>query len=69
MDEPHIERTTDEARAGSTPGIVRWVLLISLSLALLALGLVAVIGMWARESQPGRPATEAPAPATTASPR
>lgn len=45
MDEPQIERTTEEARAGSTPGIVRWVLLVSLILLLLAFGLVLALSM------------------------
>ena len=45
MDEPQIERTTEQARAGSTPGIVRWVLLISLILLLLAFGLVLALSM------------------------
>jgi hypothetical protein len=45
MEEPQIERTTDEARAGSTPGIVRWVLLVSLILLLLAFGLVLALSM------------------------
>ncbi len=45
MEEPPIERTTDEVRAGSTPGIVRWVLLASLILLLLAFGLVLALSM------------------------
>lgn len=45
MEEPPIERTTDEVRAGSTPGIVRWVLLVSLILLLLAFGLVLALSM------------------------
>jgi len=41
MAEPeHIERTTDEARAGETPGIVRWILGISFVLAIIAMGIV-----------------------------
>lgn len=61
MEEPHVERTTDEARAGSTPGIVRWVLLISFALAVVALGLIAVIGMETRQRYPPPP-QETPAP-------
>lgn len=38
-DEP-ITRTTEQARAGETPGIVRWVLGISLTLTIIALALV-----------------------------
>lgn len=45
MEDGPIERTTDEVRAGSTPGIVRWVLLVSLILLLLAFGLVLVLSM------------------------
>lgn len=45
MDERPTHRTTDEARAGSTPGIVRWVLLASLILALIAMGLVLAFSM------------------------
>lgn len=45
MEEHPIERTTEEARAGSTPGVVRWVLLISLILLLLAFGLVLALSM------------------------
>ncbi len=53
--DPHIERTTDQARAGATPGIVRWVLLISISLAVASLGLIAVIGMETRDRYPPPP--------------
>lgn len=41
-DEVHL--TTDEARAGTTPHIVRYVLLFSLLLAIVALTLVWVTG-------------------------
>jgi hypothetical protein len=41
-DEIHI--TTEEARAGSTPHIVRYVLGISLTLAIIGLSLVWIIG-------------------------
>ncbi|HKX78382.1 MAG TPA: hypothetical protein VJM34_07685 [Novosphingobium sp.] len=40
--ELHIDR--DEARAGSTPHIVRYVLLISLTLAIVALSAIWIIG-------------------------
>ena len=40
MDDRPTERTTEQVRAGSTPGIVRWVLLASLILALVAMGLI-----------------------------
>lgn len=45
MEEGPVERTTDEVRAGSTPGVVRWVLLVSLILLLLAFGLVLLLSM------------------------
>lgn len=41
-DEIHI--TTEEARAGSTPHIVRYVLGISLTLTIIGLSLVWIIG-------------------------
>lgn len=40
--EVHIDQ--DEARAGSTPGIVRYILLISLVLAIVALTVIWVTG-------------------------
>lgn len=40
--ELHAE--TDEARAGSTPNIVRWVLLIGLALAIVAMSATWIIG-------------------------
>ncbi len=39
-----IRETTEEARAGSTPGIVRWVLLISLVLAVAAMSAIWIFG-------------------------
>jgi len=41
-DEVHV--TTDEARGGSTPHIVRYVLMISLSLAILAMSIIWITG-------------------------
>ena len=41
-DEVHVD--TDEARGGSTPGIVRYVLLISLVLAIVVMTLIWVSG-------------------------
>ncbi len=38
MSDPQIDVTKTEARAGSTPHVVRYVLLFSLILAVLALG-------------------------------
>lgn len=40
-DEVHIE--TNEARGGSTPHVVRWVLAISLTLAVIAMSAVWII--------------------------
>lgn len=39
-----VRETTEEARAGDTPGIVRWVLLISLTLAVVALSVIWMTG-------------------------
>lgn len=41
-DEVHV--TTNEARSGATPHIVRYVLLFSLSLAILALSIIWITG-------------------------
>jgi len=38
MTDPHVDVTKTEARAGTTPHIVRYVLMFSLILAVLALG-------------------------------
>lgn len=40
MDDEHIERTGTEARAGTTPHIVRYVLGISLALAVIAMAAI-----------------------------
>jgi hypothetical protein len=40
MEDEQVELTTTEARAGTTPHIVRYVLIISLVLVIVALGLV-----------------------------
>ena len=39
-----VHQTTDEARAGSTPNIVRWVLIISLTSAIVLLSAVWILG-------------------------
>lgn len=39
-----VEETATEARAGETPGIVRWVLFVSLLLAIVALTAIWVTG-------------------------
>lgn len=49
-DEVHIE--TDEARGGSTPHIVRYVLVISLFLALAAMSLIWITGAVSRDKYP-----------------
>lgn len=54
-DEIHI--TTEEARAGSTPHIVRYVLAISLALAILALSAVWIIGALSQRPANGGPVT------------
>lgn len=41
-DEVHIEK--EDVRAGSTPGVVRYVLLISITLAIVALSAVWITG-------------------------
>jgi len=57
-DEVHIE--TDEARGGSTPHIVRYVLVISLVLAVAAMSLIWITGALNRDTYPD---PEAAAPA------
>ncbi|MEO6717537.1 MAG: hypothetical protein ABIM50_09885 [Novosphingobium sp.] len=52
-DEVHIE--TDEARGGSTPHIVRYVLLISLILAILALSTIWIMGALSMQPAQGGP--------------
>lgn len=55
-DEVHVE--TDEARGGSTPHIVRYVLIISLALAILALSAI-----WITRALSDKPAEGWPVPA------
>ena len=43
MDEPEAHLTTDEARAGSTPHIVRYILGISLALVVVAFAIAVLI--------------------------
>jgi hypothetical protein len=54
-DEIHI--TTEEARGGSTPHIVRYMLAISLALAILALSAVWIIGALSQRPANGDPVT------------
>ena len=62
-DEVHIE--TDEARGASTPHIVRYVLLISLVLAILALSAVWMTGAFnAPQDRPGDGITNQAPPVT-----
>ncbi len=49
-EEVHIE--TDAARGGATPHIVRYVLAISLVLAVVALSLVWIVGATSRDAYP-----------------
>jgi hypothetical protein len=42
--EEEVHKTTDEARAGSTPHIVRYVLSISLILAVIAMAVILLVG-------------------------
>ena len=51
-DEVHI--TTEEARAGETPHIVRYVLAISLLLAIIALSFIWITGALSGEHNPPR---------------
>jgi hypothetical protein len=62
-EEVHIE--TDEARGGATPNIVRYVLAISLLLALAAMSLVWIVGATSRDVYPDPD----PSPAAVAGPR
>jgi hypothetical protein len=62
-EEVHIE--TDEARGGSTPHIMRYVLGISLVLALAAMSLVWIVGASSRDVYPDPDS----APSASASPR
>jgi hypothetical protein len=50
-EEVHID--TDEARAGNTPHIVRYVLMISLVLAIIALSAIWITGALTDDNQEG----------------
>jgi hypothetical protein len=54
-EEVHVD--TDEARAGSTPHIVRYVLLISLALAILAMSAVWITRAVSEQPAKGWPVT------------
>ncbi|MFA7586921.1 MAG: hypothetical protein WCY11_12115 [Novosphingobium sp.] len=54
-EETHIE--TEEARSGSTPHIVRYVLAISLVLAIVALSVVWMTGAYSQMPRDGWPVT------------
>ena len=54
-DEVHIE--TDEARGGSTPHVVRYVLLISLFLAIFAMSAIWITGALSGRQANGGPVT------------
>ena len=59
-EEIHVD--TDEARAGSTPSVVRYVLLVSLALAIVALSAVWITGALTDDNPEGasRPTSEGP---------
>ncbi len=44
-----VHADVDEARAGSTPNIVRWVLIVSLLAAIVLLTAIWVIGAWSSD--------------------
>src|SRR5688572_17173932 len=48
-DEVHVE--TDEARGGSTPHIVRWILIVGITLAIVLLSATWIIGALGMEEQ------------------
>jgi hypothetical protein len=54
-DEVHIE--TDEARGGSTPNIVRWILIVGITAAIVMLSATWIIGALSMDEQ-GSVATE-----------
>lgn len=66
-EEVHIE--TDEARGGATPNIVRYVLAISLVLALAAMSAVWIVGATSRDVYPDPAPAPATAPAVVAPPK
>lgn len=41
---PEVHLDKEEARGGSTPGVVRYVLLISLALAIIAMAVIWIVG-------------------------
>jgi hypothetical protein len=59
-EEVHV--TTAEARGGSTPHIVRYVLMFSLVLAILALSAIWIIGAVTVDTQPDMTPLASPAP-------
>jgi hypothetical protein len=56
-----------KARAGSNNGVLRWILLISLTLAIVALTAIWVTGALTRDTEAGSSAPAATAPAEAAS--
>jgi hypothetical protein len=40
MADPELHRTRTEARAGSTPGIARWILVVSTTLIIVAFAII-----------------------------
>lgn len=63
-EEPEVHVTTEEARAGETPGIVRWVLLISLGLSIIVLAIALMGSLKTGKANNPNPTTSASATAT-----
>lgn len=62
--EVHVD--TDEARAGSTPHVVRYILLVSLTLAIIALSAIWITGALTDDNPEGAsPETSQAAPQNT----
>ncbi len=53
-DETHLN--TDEARGGESTGVMRWVLGISLLLAIALLSAIWIFGAWSADDAPSAPA-------------
>lgn len=52
--ETHLN--TDEARGGESTGVMRWVLAVSLLLAIALLSAIWIFGAWSADDTPGAPA-------------
>lgn len=58
--EVHVD--TEEARAGSTPNVVRYVLLVSLTLAIVALSAIWITGALTDDNPEGATSEQSTAP-------